>query len=72
MLDNKNYIVHHIDGIKDHNTLDNLLILSRGDHTFLHNQIKQLAYQAAQRNETPPTMAEATKRIVQEFNIATY
>lgn len=30
------YVVHHKDGIKDHNTIKNLSIISRGEHTTKH------------------------------------
>lgn len=36
----KNFIVHHIDGDKKNNGLDNLEILSRSEHSFLHNKGK--------------------------------
>lgn len=31
------YVVHHIDGNKKNNSLDNLAVLSRSEHTRLHN-----------------------------------
>jgi hypothetical protein len=37
----KDYIVHHIDGNKRNNNINNLTVLSRSDHIRLHN-IQQL------------------------------
>ena len=34
------YEVHHLDGNKENNNRSNLILLSKGDHTRLHNWIK--------------------------------
>lgn len=33
----KDYVVHHIDGDKTNNNLSNLVVLSKSEHTRLHN-----------------------------------
>jgi hypothetical protein len=38
---NKNEIVHHIDENTLNNGLDNLLLISRGEHTALHHALKK-------------------------------
>ena len=35
-------IRHHKDEIKEHNTADNLDVMSRGAHTTLHNKTREL------------------------------
>ena len=35
-------IRHHKDEVKEHNTADNLDVMSRGAHTTLHNKTREL------------------------------
>lgn len=34
----KSYQVHHIDGNHDNNNIENLIVVTRGEHTTIHNQ----------------------------------
>ena len=34
---NKDEAVHHINGIKTDNNIDNLIVMNHGEHTRLHN-----------------------------------
>lgn len=34
----KGHIVHHVDGDKQHNLIDNLVCMSRGDHAIEHSE----------------------------------
>jgi hypothetical protein len=37
----KNEVVHHIDGDKSNNDVDNLVVMDRAEHTKMHNSVKR-------------------------------
>ena len=51
LLKNSGYIipeghaVHHVDGDKINNELDNLVVLSKRDHRLLHSQLENVSMQ---------------------------
>lgn len=38
----KEAVVHHIDGNHDNNDINNLMVLTRGEHTAIHNQERRI------------------------------
>lgn len=49
----KDYIVHHKDGNRQNNSLDNLLILTKPQHTLLHNKMRHVVLKPDEFKETP-------------------
>ena len=46
-------IVHHIDGDKQNNSLDNLKVMSRGEHNSLHggdNKYNKMRHRSSNKN----------------------
>lgn len=68
-FDNPDIVVHHVDGIRDHDVKDNLIAITRGDHTKIHNYHRKLIKQCAEKGTTPPSIAEVTKSAIEQFNI---
>lgn len=68
-FDNPDIVVHHVDGIRDHDVKDNLIAITRGDHTKIHNYHRKLIKQCAEKGTTPPSVAEVTKSAIEQFNI---
>ena len=67
--DNENYHVHHVDGIRDHDVNENLVILTKADHTRLHNLYRAELKKCMERGVMPPSLATFTWYVIREYNM---
>ena len=65
-------VIHHADGDRSNDLSENLVILTRSSHTFLHNTYFRMCYEAKANHQPLPVLAEATRLIISKYNIEHY